>query len=77
VFFFLAARKPLAYVSFLSFTMWAYLFHGLLMAVQALTHMSTQWHRFLMDIHVRAHPSPRHLCLATCSERGRLKCKPY
>jgi uncharacterized protein DUF6632 len=35
VFFFLAARKPLAYVSFLSFTMWANLFHGLLMGVQA------------------------------------------
>jgi Family of unknown function (DUF6632) len=50
VFFFLAAREPLAYVSFLSFTMWAYLFHGLLMAVQALTHMDTQWHRFFMDI---------------------------
>jgi len=49
-FFFLAARKPLAYVSFLSFTMWAYLFHGLLMTAQALTHIGTQWHRFLMDI---------------------------
>jgi hypothetical protein len=50
VFFFLAAREPLAYVSFLSFTMWAYLFHGLLMSVQALTHIDTQWHRFFMDI---------------------------
>jgi hypothetical protein len=50
VFFFLAARKPLAYESFLSFTMWAYLLHGLLMAVEALTHINTQWHRFLMDI---------------------------
>jgi hypothetical protein len=50
VFFFMAARSPSAYVSFLSFTMWAYLAHGLLMAGQALTHMSTQWHRFLMDI---------------------------
>ena len=50
VFFFMAARKPLAYVSFLTFTMWAYLAHGLLMAGQALMHMSTQWHRFLMDI---------------------------
>src|SRR4030095_11512067 len=36
VFFFRAARNPLAYVSFLSFTMWAYLFHGLLMTVPAL-----------------------------------------
>src|SRR6266542_3964885 len=37
-------------VSFLSFTMWANLFHGLLMAVQALMHMDTQWHRFFTDI---------------------------
>jgi hypothetical protein len=50
VFFFLAARKPLAYLSFLSFTMWANLLHGLLMAVEALTHMDTQWHRFFTDI---------------------------
>jgi Family of unknown function (DUF6632) len=50
VFFFLAAHRPSAYMSFLSFTMWAYLAHGLLMAVQAFTHMSTQWHRFFMDI---------------------------
>lgn len=50
VFFFRAARKPLAYVSFLSFTMWANLFHGLLMAVQALLHMGNQWHRFFTDI---------------------------
>jgi hypothetical protein len=35
------------------------LFHGLLMAVQALTHMSTQWHRFFMDI-------PYELILALC-----------
>jgi hypothetical protein len=40
----------LAYLSFLNFTMWAYLAHGLLMAVQALTHMDAQWHRFFMDI---------------------------
>jgi hypothetical protein len=50
VFFFVAARRPWAYVSFLRFTMWAYLAHGLLMAAQALTHMSTQWHRFFMDV---------------------------
>jgi hypothetical protein len=50
VFFFRAARNPLAYVSFLSFTMWAYLFHGLLMTVQALMFLNTQWHRFFMDI---------------------------
>jgi hypothetical protein len=35
VFFFLAARNLLAYVSFLNFTMWANRFHGLLMGVQA------------------------------------------
>jgi hypothetical protein len=50
VFFFVAARRPLAHVSFLTFTGWAYLAHGLLMTVQALTHFDTQWHRFLMDI---------------------------
>jgi hypothetical protein len=50
VFFFLAARRPVAYVSFLNFSMWAYLAHGLLMTVQALTHMNTQRHRFFMDI---------------------------
>ncbi|SRR6266540_774385 len=49
-FFFLAAREPLAYVSFLNFTMWANFAHGLLMAVQALMHINTQWHRFLTDI---------------------------
>jgi hypothetical protein len=50
VFFFVAARRPLAHVSFLVFTAWAYLAHGLLMTGQALTHFDMQWHRFLMDI---------------------------
>jgi hypothetical protein len=50
VFFFLAARQPGAYVSFLSFSAWAYFAHGLLMVGQALTHWDTQWHRFFMDI---------------------------
>ena len=49
-FFFLAARKPLAYVSFLSFTMWANLFHSLLMVVQALMHLDHYWSKFLTDI---------------------------
>ena len=49
-FFFLAARKPLAYVSFLNFTMWANLFHGLLMAVQAAMHMGHYWSKWLTDI---------------------------
>jgi hypothetical protein len=35
VFLLLAARKPLAYLSFLQFTLWANLAHGLLMIPQA------------------------------------------
>lgn len=50
VFFFVAARNPVAWASFLLFTEWAYLAHGLLMTGQALTHFDVQWHRFLMDI---------------------------
>ena len=50
VFFFLAARKPLAYLSFLSFTMWANLFHRLLMVMQALMHLDHYWSKFLTDI---------------------------
>ncbi len=36
VFMLLAARKPLAYLSFLNFTFWANLVHGLLMVPQAM-----------------------------------------
>jgi hypothetical protein len=50
VFFFRAARKPLAYVSFLNFTMWANFFHALLMAVQTTMMMDRQWHRWFTDI---------------------------
>jgi hypothetical protein len=50
VFFIWAARDPSAYLSFLDFTMWAFLAHGLLMMGEALTDLSNQWHRFLMDI---------------------------
>ncbi len=50
VFFFLAARKPLAYVSFLNFTMWANLFHGMLMVVQALMMMERYWSKWFTDI---------------------------
>jgi hypothetical protein len=50
VFFFLAARKPLAYVSFLNFTMWANLFHGLLMAGQAVMMMDRYWSKWSTDI---------------------------
>jgi len=35
IFMLLAARKPLAYLSFLRFTLWANLAHGLLMVPQA------------------------------------------
>jgi hypothetical protein len=50
VFLLLAARKPLAYVSFLSFTMWANLVHGLLMALQAAMMMDHYWSKWLTDI---------------------------
>jgi hypothetical protein len=50
VFLFLAARKPLAYASFLSFTMWANFFHGLLMGGQALMHMDHYWSKWFTDI---------------------------
>lgn len=50
VFLLLAARKPSAYTSFLSFTMWANLAHGLLMAVQAITDLDRYWSKFLTDI---------------------------
>ena len=50
VFFLLAARNPLAYVSFLDFTMWANLFHGLLMAVQAAMEMDRYWSKWFTDI---------------------------
>src|SRR4030095_12488252 len=50
VFFSLAARKPLSYVSFLDFTMWANLFHGLLMAVQAGMGMGHYWSKWFTDI---------------------------
>ncbi len=34
VYFFVAARKPLAYLSFIDFTIWANVAHGLIMIVQ-------------------------------------------
>jgi len=36
VFMLIAARKPMAYISFLNFTLWANLVHGLLMVPQAM-----------------------------------------
>jgi hypothetical protein len=50
VFLLLAARKPLAYVSFLTFTMWANLAHGLLMAAQAAMEMHRYWSKWFTDI---------------------------
>ncbi|MGP4016490.1 DUF6632 domain-containing protein [Saccharopolyspora sp. 5N708] len=50
VFLLLAARKPSAYASFLSFTMWANLVHGLLMTAQAVTDIDHYWSKFLTDI---------------------------
>ena len=50
VFFFLAARKPAAYASFLSFTMWANLAHGLLMGAQAATMMDHYTMKWFTDI---------------------------
>ena len=45
-----AASDPRSYASFLSFTMWANLAHGLLMAVQAATEISHYWSKYLTDI---------------------------
>ncbi|MGB6205783.1 DUF6632 domain-containing protein [Mycobacterium sp.] len=50
VFLLRAARDPQSYTSFLSFTMWANLAHGLLMAVQAATEIQHYWSKFLTDI---------------------------
>jgi len=50
VFFFLAARKPLAHASFLTFTMWANLAHGLLMGAQAATMMDHYAMKWFTDI---------------------------
>jgi hypothetical protein len=49
-FLFPAARRPLAYMSFLTFTMWADLAHGLLMAVQAGMDMDRYWSKFFTDV---------------------------
>ena len=50
VFLLRAARDPQSYASFLSFTMWANLAHGLLMIVQASTEIQHYWSKFLTDI---------------------------
>jgi hypothetical protein len=50
VFFFLAANNPLKYRSFLDFTMWANLAHGLLMVPMALEGSHMYHSKFLTDI---------------------------
>ncbi|MUL75107.1 DUF6632 domain-containing protein [Mycolicibacterium sp. CBMA 226] len=50
VFFFLAARNPTEYGSFLSFTAWANLAHGVLMIGQTLMDLDRYWSKFLTDI---------------------------
>lgn len=50
VFLFRAARRPLAYVSLLNFTVWANLVHGTLMAAQAAMDIDRYWSKFLTDI---------------------------
>ena len=45
-----AAGDPRGYASFLSFTMWANLAHGVLMAAQAGTEIDRYWSKFLTDI---------------------------
>jgi hypothetical protein len=50
VFLLRAAVNPPAYSSFLDFTMWANLAHGVLMAAQAVTDFDRYWSKFLTDI---------------------------
>ena len=50
VFLLRAANNPPGYASFLSFTMWANLAHGLLMAAQAGSEIHQYWSKFLTDI---------------------------
>ncbi|MFL6088460.1 MAG: hypothetical protein ACJ74F_35910 [Mycobacterium sp.] len=49
-FLFRSASNPPAYSSFLSFTMWANLAHGVLMAAQVFTDVDRYWSKFLTDI---------------------------
>jgi hypothetical protein len=50
VFLLRAARDPAGYSSFLNFTMWANLAHGVLMAGQAATEVDRYWSKFFTDI---------------------------
>jgi hypothetical protein len=46
----LASREPRMYLSFLSFTAWANLAHGALMAGQAVMMMERYWSKWVTDI---------------------------
>jgi hypothetical protein len=50
VFFLVAARNPVAYASFLTFTMWANLAHAVIMAVQATMMPQRYWSKWFTDI---------------------------
>jgi hypothetical protein len=50
VFLLRAAGDPRAYTSFLNFTMWANLAHGVLMVAQAGSEIHHYWSKFLTDI---------------------------
>ena len=50
VFLLRAAGDPRGYASFLSFTMWANLAHGVLMVVQAASEIDHYWSKFFTDI---------------------------
>jgi hypothetical protein len=50
VFLLRAAGNPHGYLSFLNFTMWANLAHGVLMTVQAATELDHYWSKFFTDI---------------------------
>jgi hypothetical protein len=50
IFLLRAAGNPHGYASFLNFTMWANLAHGVLMAVQAATEFEHYWSKFLTDV---------------------------
>ena len=70
VFFFLAARNPLGYVSFLNFTMW-----GVLVPRAADGRAGSHAHghpvaQILYGYPVRADPRPVRLSLATRREKG-------
>ncbi len=71
VFLLRAAGNPPAYSSFLDFTMWANLAHGLLMAAQVFTDVDRYWSKFLTDIPFVLILVARDLPVATTQEASR------